>query len=782
MRPYLRLLSLALLGSGLAPLITVCASYYASGTISVRFLIVIAVIAVLVLALTVVFDRALIAFEPQLDRHARDQAVFLRSFPDRYVRLAIFGSAALSLFLELAMIRWQSTVFPFFAFYKNFCLLSCFAGLGLGYWMANRERITLNFTIPLLAWQFALMLGMRYGMSEAQIASLSNLPFSEQLNMGLGTAKHFFETPHFYCVLAIIFLLTALAFIPVGQLCGVLMERAEQLPAYGLNLLGSLAGVLLIFAVSAFWTPPLVWFVLAFSAILLFYVPKRSSLMPGLIAAAAALVTLAWPVSPAWQRIYSPYQLLEVGHNERGGLMLILAAGHYYQRVWDLSRSNHTYNLIPIRNYYELPYRLYGQRKTVAVVGAGTGNDVAAALRRGSEHVDAIEIDPAILLLGRLGHPEHPYHDPRVHAIVNDARSFLRSTDQTYDMIVYGLLDSHTLLSQASSVRLDSFVYTVQGLREASARLKPGGMMSLSFSMLTPQLGRKLYLMMQQAFDGRAPVCVTAGYDGAVMFFEGKDKDLALPSALLQQFGFQDSTSVYADPALQADVSTDDWPFFYMLRRVYPFSYLGMFVLILLLSMFLVGNFIDEGPQFSHLSSFFLGAGFMLIETKGITELGLTFGNSWQVIGIVIAGVMVMAFLANCVVQWLKVERPEIPYVLLLASLLIGWWIARSGGFASTWMGRTATTIMLTCPMFFSGVVFSTLLSLRGRISTIMAVNLLGAMFGGLLEYNSMYFGFQFLYLLAGAIYLLALLWEFAGPKFDPASALEQQSADSMIV
>ena len=311
-------------------------------------------------------------------------------------------------------------------------------------------------------------------------------------------------------------------------------------------------------------------------------------------------------------------------------------------------------------------------------------------------------------------------------------------------MIVYGLLDSHTLLSHASSVRLDSFVYTVQGLREAKARLKPGGEMSLYFSMMTPRTGRKLYLTMQQAFDGRAPVCVTAGYDGAVIFLEGKDKDLASPSALVQQSSFHDSTSVYANPALRADVSTDDWPFFYMPQRVYPFSYLGMLVLILLLSMFLVGNFIDERPQFSHLSFFLLGAGFMLIETKGITELALTYGNSWQVIGIVIAGLMVMAFLANCVVQWFKVERPGIPYVLLLATLLIGWWIARTGGFASAWMGRTATTIMLTGPMFFSGVVFSTLLSSRGRISTIMALNLLGAMFGGLLEYNSMYFGVGF--------------------------------------
>ena len=251
---------------------------------------------------------------------------------------------------------------------------------------------------------------------------------------------------------------------------------------------------------------------------------------------------------------------------------MIRAAGHYFQRVHDLSLSNRNVDTDPglaaTRNYYELPYRVYGQPKTVAVVGAGTGNDVAAALRRGADHVDAIEIDPAILLLGRAGHPERPYDDPRVHAIINDARSFLRQTNQTYDMIVYGLLDSHTLLSHASSVRLDSFVYTVQGLREAKARLKPGGIVSLSFSVLSPQLGRKIYLMMQQAFDGRPPVCVTAGYDGAIIFLEAKDRSLTSPSAFLRQTGFHDSTSVFADPALQADVSTDDWPFLYAPQRV----------------------------------------------------------------------------------------------------------------------------------------------------------------------------------------------------------------------
>jgi hypothetical protein len=396
----------------------------------------------------------------------------------------------------------------------------------------------------------------------------------------------------------------------------------------------------------------------------------------------------------------------------------------------------------------------------VAVVGSGTGNDVAAALRSGASRVDAIEIDPAILMLGETAHPEHPYQDPRVHAVVNDARSFLRTTDQTYDMIVYGLLDSHTLLSQASSVRLDSYVYTVEGLREARARLKPGGMIALSFTILNRDLGRKIYLMMQQAFDGRPPVCVSTGYDLSTIFLEAKDKDVVLPSQLLQQTGFRDRTSFFANPSLRADVSTDDWPFFYMPRRVYPLSYLVVIVLIVLLSSLVTVNFVGERPQFSQLPFFFLGAGFMLVETKGITELGLTFGNSWQVIGVIIIGILMMAFLGNCLVQWLRIRRPTIPYLLLFASLGLGWFIAGNGGLPSTPLGRLETALVLTVPMLFSGIVFSTLLGSRGGISGIMAVNLLGAMCGGLLEYNSMYFGFRALYVIAMSLYAAAFLWD----------------------
>ena len=91
---------------------------------------------------------------------------------------------------------------------------------------------------------------------------------------------------------------------------------------------------------------------------------------------------------------------------------------------------------------------------------------------------------------------------------MNDARSFLRTTDKTYDMIIYGLLDSHTLLSYASSVRLDSFVYTVEGLREVRAPFEGRWCSFFIFFHINDALARKIYRIMQQTFDGRPPVCV----------------------------------------------------------------------------------------------------------------------------------------------------------------------------------------------------------------------------------------------------------------------------------
>lgn len=758
----------------MAPLVIYLGSQAMShpGRLGIKPAVVAALVAAMaaVAALPALFQRLV----PLFDQAAERQASFLDAIPDAQIKLAIFASAALSLFCELAVIRWQGSVFELFAFYKNFTLLACFAGLGLGYALARRNSIPLFLSPLLFCWQFALMLGIRYGLSQDNRASLTILPFSEQLNIGLPVVEKFYQGLQVYFLLAVIFVITVLTFVPIGQLCGRVMERRDNLSAYGFNLLGSIAGVLLLFLVSAFWTPPIIWFLIIFAGLLLFHERRPRVILLSGAASLLALIILAWPADPAWQRIYSPYQLLEVGH-DHSALMVIRAAGEYYQRVHELKAGGQPGSdpeADRIREYYRLPYQFFGRPpEQVAVVGAGSGNDVAAALLSGAKSVDAVEIDPAILMEGS-NHPDHPYSDPRAHAVLDDARSFLRNTRQRYDMIVYGLLDSHTLLTQGSSVRLDSFVYTVEGLREARARLKPNGVLSLSFSVMNQALGRKIYLMLQEAFGGWPPACILAGYDGAVVFLEANDRPLAVPDQLLRQTGFHDVTRFFADPTIQADVSTDNWPFFYMPRRVYPLSYALMVGLVLALSLFIFGRFLEQKPQFEHAPFFLLGAGFMLIETKGITELGLVFGNTWQVMGLVILAILVMAFLANCAVQYFDLQHWVIPFLLLFATLGLGWVVARAGGLTSNFAGRLGMAVVLTCPMFFSGIVFSILLRSRGAVSGILAMNLLGAMCGGLLEYNSMYFGFQFLYLLAAGLYFVAFVWELARPKPQLAMAL----------
>ena len=195
-----------------------------------------------------------------LDDHFAAQTTFLDELPARYVDLAIFGAAALSLFLELAIIRWQATVFEFFAFYKNFTLLSCFAGLGLGYALAGRDRMPLAPGAAAAGLAVPVPDRSHAACSSSGSSSLRRLPFPEQLSMGCAASDH--VRPGRRDLL-----------LPRGRLradgARLRPDRAalrpadgaaRQLRAYGMNLLGSLVGVVATFVVSCLWTPPIVWF------------------------------------------------------------------------------------------------------------------------------------------------------------------------------------------------------------------------------------------------------------------------------------------------------------------------------------------------------------------------------------------------------------------------------------------------------------------------------------------------------------------------------------------
>ena len=498
------------------------------------------------------FDR----WHQFIDSQADRQAQFLDTIPKQWLGWAIALSAALGLFAELTVIRWQGTVWLFFAFYKNLGLLACFAGLGIGYSICHHRRLPLICTVPLFGWQIISLLFLRYALPEGLTRSILATPVPEQFNMGLETATRLPEYVALYLFMATVFSLTALAFVPIGQLCGNLMTKDEPLHAYGLNLLGSLAGVLLLILASFFWTGPVIWFSLIFAAILLFVAYEKKSLALTAAASLVAVMALAWRVNFAHERVYSPYQLVEreVGPH---GANLLSCGGAFMLLISDFSpQAVSVYpDLKAAANYYNLPYSLKPNPGRVAIIGAGSGNDVAAALRGGAQHVDAIEIDPALEKMGEIFHPEQPFKDKRVTPIINDARAFLRTTNEKFDLIVFGVLDSHTLSSHASSLRLDSYVYTTECFKEARSRLTDNGLICLSFCAMNEKIAKKIYLMLDEAFDHHPPVCL---HTTAYTFIQSKNGDFKLPPGFSEERGFQDFTPTLTDPNLHAEQSTDD--------------------------------------------------------------------------------------------------------------------------------------------------------------------------------------------------------------------------------
>ena len=686
-----------------------------------------------------------------------------------------------SLLLELVMIRWLASVFPVFSFFKNFTLLACFLGLGAGYAVAEKQRCAPALVLPMLALFVGVITLLHYDVG-ADNDFFAALPMQEQTSVNIVMDRFDWLTLFrlslpLYLLLAMSFILCACICYPVGQLCGKLLHCTNALKAYGLNLVGSILGVVALFVMSLFWLPPEVWFTVAGGVLLLFVLSRDARLPVGVASFCLLLTVLAWPVQPESQRIYSPYQLLE-RTAKPDGLMNILAGGYYYQKVFNLAESNRGHESEEdryARAYYEFPFNFKKKPERVAIVGAGSGNDVAAALRMGALHVDAIEIDPAIAYLGKFYHPEHPYDDPRVTLTINDARNFFRTTHQKYDLIIYGVLDSHTAISHASNLRVDSYVYTREGITEAFKLLKPDGVLSVAFALPNESLGFKLSHILQDMPGAGKPLAVRVGYDShtTTAFIAQKGQDVKVPDAsVFASTGFKNASDYFAQPFPESSIPTDDWPFFYMIQRTYPVSYMIALGMVLLLSYLFVRKTIGlSGPiERSYMPFFFLGSGFMLVETKAITELGLHLGGTWYVIAATIVLVLVMAFFANLIVQRKMFQRTDFAYLGLLVSLLVGYVSARNHeliALSSPLASLIVSCVLLTIPLFFSGIVFSTLIGKANiNISTALAYNLMGALFGGLMEYNSMYFGFAFLYLLAIGFYFLA--WTFS---WDTAAA-----------
>jgi SAM-dependent methyltransferase len=556
------------------------------------------------------------------------------------------------------------------------------------------------------------------------------------------------------------------AFVPLGQILGEEFDRMPPLRAYSVNVFGALLGVGAFALFSQLRISPVGWYACGLLLLVPFMPPSLKS-YGGLAACLALAVLGGWEANSYWSPYYKitaePLHdpTLPDPHN-----MLISVNEDAHQSAVNLKgKPNH-----PRTRVYDIPYK-FGTPGDVLIVGAGSGNDVAAALRAGAKSVHAVEIDPVILELGKR-HPEQPYADKRVTAINRDARGYVRHTDLKFDHIVLGYLDSHTLFSAMSSVRLDNFVYTVEFMQELKKHLKPEGTITLTFTVHEKWIADRLYAMLDTAFGAPPLVYMTRQQGFATIYFAGDmlrklkphyiDYDPTVQRALEtwvhdpELEGFL-APSVFSKRA-NVDVPVDDWPYLYLQAREIPANYLWTLVFMLAFALMFVRR--KAGGLHKIDAHFFLlGSGFLLIETKAMTELGIFLGSTWIVNAFVIAMVLALILAAN----WIAAQAwcPSIAsvYGALGVVLLASWAVPIRGLLEWDSPLRNLVAVSVLCaPLFFAGIVFARQIKQHAQPSVALGSNLMGALVGGALEYCSMAYGFRALYLLAFAVYGLSYL------------------------
>jgi SAM-dependent methyltransferase len=396
---------------------------------------------------------------------------------------------------------------------------------------------------------------------------------------------------------------------------------------------------------------------------------------------------------------------------------------------------------------------------------------VAAALRHGVKHVDAVEIDPSIIRLGRELNPDRPYSDPRVTVINDDARHFLRTTTRKYDLVVFALIDSLTMQSSFSGVRLESYMFTVESFANVRDRLEPDGVLVVYNYFRERWLVDRLANTAAAAFgeEPRVHVHEARAFLGVLMAGPRLAQLTAPPRIPDQVTAFNQSHEPsparmhQRDPAIEP--ASDDWPFLYMRDRHIPQHYVVALAIVLVVSALSVvavlrvlGRGTTGGSAGWSWQFFLLGAGFMLLETKSIIQFALLWGSTWVVASVAIASVLTMALVANAVVARKSVTRPWLVAAVLVGLLALNYVVPIG---RVTFESRAAESIfyalLVFSPILCAGLLFGSAIARSTAVSRDYGINLLGAMVGGVGEYLSLVTGFRALVVVIALCYIGAV-------------------------
>lgn len=648
----------------------------------------------------------------------------------------LFVTSTTLLFAELLLIRWIPANVIYVGFFRNFLLMASFLGIGLGIlWGRDPRRVALSPFGPLL---LAVVVLVATGQISIQLHSPGEVFFG--LSENRAADVNFIVLP---ALVAIVALLMAGLAVPLGRL----LTSMPPLRAYAVDIMGSMMGIAAFTVLSGIGTSPIVWYLVLGGLLALGALGSgvtRASLVTGAMFVAAFIV-VALMARP--DQVWSPYYRID--RFTEGGIEALDVNGIPHQAMWPVTQA--AADPIYDQVYRWFPGRTYAN---VLIVGAGSGTDVALALYRGARHVDAVEIDPVIQEIGVARHPDHPYDDPRVTRINDDGRAFLRRTASKYDLVIFALPDSLTLVSTSANVRLESFLFTREAFEDVRAHLAPDGVFVLYNYYRDAWLPLKIAGMLNEAFG--SPPIVRLHTTATATLAAG-------PAVAALNGGPPPGDTVDAvDLSAAPRAATDDWPFLYLIEPYIAPYYVGALALILLFAFVMVWRAATRsGTSLRRFSPhfFLLGVAFLLLETRSLVTFSLLFGTTWLVNSLVFFAVLASVLGAIAINAWFPIRRSRLLYAALFVSLAISWLLPPASLLLDpAWVRYVVAAGLAFAPVFCANLVFSHSFRDTRTADMAFASNLLGATVGGAVEYLALITGYQALLVVVAVLYGLAWL------------------------
>lgn len=718
--------------------------------------------------------------------------------------IELFVLSCSSLFFELLIIRWLGCDWMPFIVFKTFPLVTCFVGLGVGISKAQ-DKYFAQFPLALLGSIFIIFMLTSAGINLQAFPAAGLYQWEDITGNNL---NHLVQTVLMLTAAVVAVLAGPFAVMfCLGNRIGSIFNQFRPLNAYCIDISGAIFGSICFGLMSFLRASPAIQMVVFCVLVLAFLLRRLKNPISGalcvLVAVVLAFLSLsnARTAKTAWTPYYClkleefkvPDEFLQPGQSNppaihisvNNAFMQAFTPNNYLQFKPEALKNQSAKwmdDLLTVRrNYYALPYT-FEHPKEVLVLGAGSGSDVAAALKDGAESVDAVEIDPVVIELGRKYNPA--YQSPKVHIYCADARHYVNHCHKKYDMVLFGCLDSLGLVG-LSSMRTDSYIHTAQSYKQCLSLLQPDGLFIVSFGAGTGKtewLRNKIFLTIRSA-AGYDPLVITDQHAThkwpAYVFVSGnpvRDHKIQPPQAA------DSFNGVSMPPNPEGRVITDDWPYLYVKPIGLDIPYMFVLMIVMAITVYCGrGLIFAKGNSSVDWQLFFLGSAFMLLELQAISRLSLLYGTTWLTASVVINGVLLMILAANAIVfKFGSLMRQSVLYAMLIASLLLSYFLPvnellNAGG---TLGGNVIVTALTLLPMFVAGLVFATAYSVVTTPARSFAFNLLGSVAGALLEYASTYTGINSLVLIAVALYSLSWICYASGRKSISATSLAAAVSD----